>query len=84
MDGIFEALESFAFTFAGVNPFFSGRMVAVGMLLHVPAVLLELVSEIQRKRFKDDPRNAGKVCMTGAWGLGKCTLNVLVDKTTQL
>ena len=46
-------------------------MVALGMLLHIPAVLRELVSEIQRKTFKDDPKNAGKVCMTGAWGLGE-------------
>lgn len=71
MDGVFEALESFAFTFAAVNPFFSGKMVLLGLLMHVPAVLLELVAEVQRKRFKDDKRNEGKICMRGAWGMGE-------------
>lgn len=71
MDVVFEALESLVFTFAALNPFWSGKMVILGMMLHISAVLLELVAEVERKRFKDDKRNEGKICMSGALRMGE-------------
>ncbi|KAK0721604.1 hypothetical protein B0T26DRAFT_188555 [Lasiosphaeria miniovina] len=42
-----------------------------GGLLYVVGMALETASEVQRKRFKDAPANAGKVCTTGLWGAAR-------------
>jgi protein-S-isoprenylcysteine O-methyltransferase Ste14 len=42
--------------------------VAIGTVLYVIGIVTETVSEIQRKRFKDDPANKGKICTVGLWG----------------
>ncbi|KAI0161160.1 hypothetical protein GGR52DRAFT_162752 [Hypoxylon sp. FL1284] len=39
----------------------------VGAAVYAAGLALETASERQRKAFKDDPRNAGKVCKVGAW-----------------
>ncbi|KAI1102786.1 hypothetical protein F4804DRAFT_311936 [Jackrogersella minutella] len=39
----------------------------VGALLYVAGIGLETVAECQRKKFKDSPENAGKVCKVGVW-----------------
>ncbi|KAI1377588.1 hypothetical protein F4677DRAFT_41623 [Hypoxylon crocopeplum] len=39
----------------------------VGTLMYVFGLGLETISERQRKAFKDDPANAGKVCKVGVW-----------------
>ncbi|ORY19207.1 hypothetical protein BCR34DRAFT_472119 [Clohesyomyces aquaticus] len=43
----------------------------VGSALYVTGILLELVSEIQRKQFKSDPKNKGKVYTGGLWKLAR-------------
>lgn len=41
--------------------------VALGALLFVVGTALETASEVQRKRFKDNPDNKGKLCREGLW-----------------
>lgn len=43
--------------------------VAVGAAMYAVGMVVETVAELQRKRFKDDAANEGKVCRTGLWGL---------------
>ena len=43
----------------------------VGAGLYSIGIVLESASEIQRKKFKDDPKNKGKVCTVGLWGLSR-------------
>jgi hypothetical protein len=74
VDAIFEGLQNLAFTFAAVNPFWSPSLLYLAAAMHIPAVLLELTAEIQRKIFKDDLKNRGKLCMTGPWGLGMSSI----------
>ncbi|KAI2620036.1 hypothetical protein GGR54DRAFT_639803 [Hypoxylon sp. NC1633] len=40
----------------------------VGALMYVGGMAIETVAERQRRVFKDDPANAGKVCKVGLWG----------------
>lgn len=40
----------------------------VGSTLYTIGIVLETVSEYQRKKFKDDPANKGKVMRSGLWG----------------
>lgn len=39
----------------------------VGVCVYVFGIILEAVSETQRRDFKDAPENAGKVCKVGVW-----------------
>lgn len=41
--------------------------VALGVYLYIVGVALEAGSEIQRKKFKDDPAHQGKLCREGLW-----------------
>lgn len=41
--------------------------VVLGALLFTVGMLLEAGSELQRKRFKDNPENKGKLCREGLW-----------------
>lgn len=41
--------------------------VALGVIFYVVGIALETGSEIQRKRFKDDPAHKGKLCREGLW-----------------
>lgn len=41
--------------------------VAVGALLYVVGIALETGAEVQRKRFKADPANKGRLCRVGLW-----------------
>ncbi|KAH8804345.1 hypothetical protein F5884DRAFT_901553 [Xylogone sp. PMI_703] len=43
----------------------------LGAVLYVIALAIEMISETQRKWFKDDPRNAGKVFIKGLFGLAR-------------
>ncbi|KAK4188269.1 putative membrane protein [Podospora australis] len=42
--------------------------IALGTSLVAAGIALETISEIQRKHFKDDPKNKGKICDAGLWG----------------
>ena len=39
----------------------------VGSLLYVGGILIETCAEVQRKKFKDDPQNKGKIYTGGLW-----------------
>lgn len=41
--------------------------IALGTVLYAVGIAAETVAEVQRKRFKDDPANKGKVCAAGLW-----------------
>lgn len=41
--------------------------VAVGTVLYILGILLETGSELQRKRFKDNPEHKGRLCRDGLW-----------------
>jgi protein-S-isoprenylcysteine O-methyltransferase Ste14 len=42
--------------------------IVIGSVMYVVGMLTETVAEIQRKRFKDDPKNKGQICTSGLWG----------------
>lgn len=44
---------------------------AVGAVLYVTGMYLEVVSEIQRRAFKENPKTKGKVCRTGLWRVAR-------------
>ncbi|KAI1614808.1 hypothetical protein EDD37DRAFT_407017 [Exophiala viscosa] len=61
-----NTLNTLVFDLAGENPtFFPPWSMYVGSALYVTGILAETISEIQRKWFKDDPRNEGKVYAGG-------------------
>jgi len=41
--------------------------IVLGTAMFAAGIVAETVAEIQRKRFKDDPANKGKICTTGLW-----------------
>lgn len=41
--------------------------VAVGVLLYILGLTFETASEIERKKFKDNPEHKGKLCREGLW-----------------
>ncbi|KAH8912335.1 DUF1295-domain-containing protein [Coniochaeta sp. PMI_546] len=41
--------------------------IALGTAMYTVGIVAETVAEVQRKRFKDDPANKGKICTTGLW-----------------
>ncbi|KAL1874462.1 hypothetical protein Daus18300_003480 [Diaporthe australafricana] len=41
--------------------------VAVGTAMYIVGILLETASEVQRKKFKDNPEHKGKLCREGLW-----------------
>jgi protein-S-isoprenylcysteine O-methyltransferase Ste14 len=41
--------------------------IALGTAMYAVGIVAETVAEVQRKRFKDDPANKGKICTTGLW-----------------
>jgi protein-S-isoprenylcysteine O-methyltransferase Ste14 len=43
----------------------------IGSALYAIGISVELASEYQRKLFKQDARNIGKVCTTGLWSLSR-------------
>lgn len=43
----------------------------VGSALYAVGIGLETYAEVERKRFKDDPKNEGKVCSRGVWSVAR-------------
>ena len=68
VDLIYETITSLVFTTASSNPLFSPLLLQAGFGLYVSAVIAELVCELQRDRFKRDPKNKGRICDEGLWG----------------
>lgn len=67
----FNSLSSYAFllsvTSASMADDFPQRSLIVGGTMYAVGILTELVSEIQRKRFKANPSNKGKAYTGGLW-----------------
>lgn len=45
--------------------------VVLGSIAYVAGMTIETVSEYQRLKFKEDPKNQGKVCKVGLWSLAR-------------
>lgn len=66
-----NALNTLLFTVASANPtytLFHPWNMYIGLVLFLTGILIEPIAEVQRKRFKDDPRNEGKLFTGGLFG----------------
>jgi protein-S-isoprenylcysteine O-methyltransferase Ste14 len=72
---MFNSLSSYLFllraTSASLETTFPQPALMVGCALYVTGILTELTAEIQRKRFKADPKNKGKVYTGGLWAFAR-------------
>jgi protein-S-isoprenylcysteine O-methyltransferase Ste14 len=70
-NAVFNSINSYAFlvgaTSASTESDFPQPALMIGSGLYVVGILAELVSEVQRKRFKSDPKNKGKAYTGGLW-----------------
>jgi protein-S-isoprenylcysteine O-methyltransferase Ste14 len=66
-----NSINQIAFVFASVNPTWSSKAMYAGAVLYAVGILTELVSELQRKSFKDDPKNEGKPYAGGLFSLAR-------------
>jgi protein-S-isoprenylcysteine O-methyltransferase Ste14 len=70
-----NGLNNYAFlltaTSASMTSDFPQPQLIVGSALYATGLLTELVAEIQRKRFKSDPKNKGKPYTGGLWSLAR-------------
>lgn len=55
-----NTLNTILFAYAATNPTWTPSALSLAIPLFTTGILLELVSELQRKSFKDAPRNAGE------------------------
>lgn len=71
----FNSLASYAFlttiTSASTGGNFPQPALLVGGSLYVVGILTELIAEVQRKRFKADPNNKGKLYSGGLWSFAR-------------
>jgi protein-S-isoprenylcysteine O-methyltransferase Ste14 len=72
---VFNSVNSFAFliraTSASLESEFPQPALVVGGALYVTGLLTELISEVQRKQFKKDPKNKGKPYTGGLWSFAR-------------
>lgn len=68
---ICNSLNTLAFTLASVNTTWSENALYVSVPIFVAGILVETIAEIQRKAFKDDPKNSGKVYYGGLFGYAR-------------
>ncbi|KAF7502970.1 hypothetical protein GJ744_004757 [Endocarpon pusillum] len=71
---LINALNVLAFGLAAVNPTYYRSApwnVYVGVALFVVGILVEPIAEVQRRNFKDDPRNEGKPYSGGLFALAR-------------
>ncbi|KAF1848027.1 uncharacterized protein K460DRAFT_307839 [Cucurbitaria berberidis CBS 394.84] len=70
-NAFFNSVSTYAFlltaTSASTRSNFPQPALIIGSSLYVVGILTELMAEIQRKRFKSDPRNKGKAYTGGLW-----------------
>lgn len=64
-----NGLNTMIFSFASVNPTWSYTTFYASIPIFIAGILMETVAEIQRKAFKDDPKNKGKVYTGGLFGI---------------
>ncbi|RMZ68134.1 hypothetical protein GMOD_00004333 [Pyrenophora seminiperda CCB06] len=74
-NGVFNTVASYAFlvsaTSASTESDFPQPALLIGGSMYVVGIVTELVAEIQRKRFKADPKNKGKVYAGGLWSFAR-------------
>lgn len=72
---IFNSVNSYLFICTQTSASISGNAsltpLVVGSAMYTVGTLTELISEIQRARFKKDPKNAGKPYTGGLWSLAR-------------
>ncbi|KAK6533019.1 hypothetical protein TWF281_007182 [Arthrobotrys megalospora] len=68
-DLAFEVLTSYIYTLHPINPTYSPSLLIPGAILNFIGISTELISEIQRYRFKQDSKNQGKIYTGGLWGV---------------
>lgn len=68
---ILNGMNTVAASMVDDNPTWTASAVMVATPLYAAGILVELISEIQRKRFKDDPRNEGKPYAGGLFGYAR-------------
>jgi protein-S-isoprenylcysteine O-methyltransferase Ste14 len=68
-DFFYEGISALVFSCALLNPTWRPEFLYVGAAVHAAAAAVELAAELQRKRFKDDPGNRGRLCTSGPWGV---------------
>lgn len=70
-NSVFNSMNSYAFLLSAASltaeSTFPQTELLVAGSLYVVGLLTELVAEVQRKRFKADPKNQGKVYTGGLW-----------------
>lgn len=66
---LFNSLNTLAFSFASVNPTWSETTFYAALPVFALGIGIETVSEIQRKAFKDNPKNEGKLYSDGLFGV---------------
>lgn len=74
-NAVFNSVSSYAFllgsTSASTESDFPQPALIIGSTLYTVGIVTELVSEIQRKRFKSDPNNKGKAYTGGLWSFAR-------------
>lgn len=74
---IWNGINSILFTCAATSASLSSSSkfpqtpLLVGSALYAVGFSVELAAEVQRKTFKKDPKNSGKLCTTGLWSLSR-------------
>jgi len=68
---ICNSLNTLAFTAASVNRAWSETGLYISVPIFAAGILIESISEIQRKAFKDNPRNKGKVYSGGLFSYAR-------------
>ena len=68
-DFLYEGICAFVFSLAAKNLIWRPELLYTGAAVYFLAAQVELAAELQRKAFKDEPKNEGKLCTTGVWGL---------------
>lgn len=66
-----NGLNTLAFSLAAINPTWSSDLFYISIPIYVVGILVETFSEVQRKAFKDDSRNKGKLYSGGLFSFAR-------------
>lgn len=70
-NSLVNSLNTSAFSLAAINPTWSKTGLYISLPFYVAGILIETVSEVQRKLFKDNPKNKGKLYSDGLFGYAR-------------
>lgn len=68
---VVNSLNTMAFSLASINPTWSETAFYVSIPFYAAGILIETVSEVQRKLFKNDPKNKGKIYSGGLFSYAR-------------